>query len=222
MASPVITVDGPSGVGKGTISKYLADELGWHYLDSGALYRMLGYAAVQGGVDLDDAQALVALCETLEIDFDQGARLNGEPVEDRIRSEQAGEYASRVARHPAVRAAMLEMQRNFSREPGLVADGRDMGTTIFPSADYKFYLVADAEERARRRHKQLLEKGQSGNIGALFQEIRQRDERDMNRKDSPLRPADDAFVIDTTELSIDGVLEKVFERLPFAAIDKPE
>ncbi len=222
MASPIITIDGPSGVGKGTISRHLAEVLGWHYLDSGALYRILGYAAVQAGIDLDDAEALVQLSERLEIDFDRGARLNGELVEDRIRSERAGEYASRVARHPEVRTAMLALQRAFRCAPGLVADGRDMGTTIFPQADHKFYLIADAQERARRRHKQLLEKGQSGNIGALFQEIRQRDERDMNRKDSPLRPAADATIIDTTDLSIEGVLGKVFEQLPFTAAGQPE
>ena len=222
MSAPVITVDGPSGVGKGTISKDLADALGWHYLDSGALYRVLGFAAVQAGIDLSDAEALVELSRELQIDFDTGARLDGKLVEDQIRSEQAGEHASQVARHAPVRAAMLDLQRNFSRPPGLVADGRDMGTTIFPGADYKFYLIADAEVRAKRRYKQLLEKGQNGNIGALFQEIRQRDERDMNRKDSPLRPADDAIIIDTTELSIEAVLKKVKDQLPFAVTDKPE
>ena len=215
MAAPVITVDGPSGVGKGTISKHLAGALGWHYLDSGALYRILGYAAQEAGIDFDDVDGLLSLCGELRIEFDDGARLNGELVEDRIRNELAGENASRVASHAPIRAAILDLQRDFRREPGLVADGRDMGTTIFPRAGHKFYLVADAEERAKRRYKQLLEKGQNGNIAALFRDIQQRDERDMNRKDSPLRPAVDAIIIDTTSLSISAVLKKVIDLLPY-------
>ena len=214
MTAPVITIDGPSGVGKGTISQFVADKLGWHYLDSGALYRILGYAAQQAGEVFDDEIALLELLTNSNIDFNDGARLDGESVEALIRNEQAGERASQVARHAAVRQAMLALQRDFRQAPGLVADGRDMGTTIFPDADYKFYLIADAEERAKRRHKQLLEQGLSGNIGALFRGIQQRDERDMNRKDSPLRPADDAIIIDTTHLSIDEVIKEVIDRLP--------
>lgn len=215
MTTRVITIDGPSGVGKGTVSRYLADALGWHYLDSGALYRIIGYAAVQAHLDLDNAPGLVALMAGLDIDFVDGAMLNGQSIEQEIRSEQAGEHASRVARHPQVRAAILELQKRFRREPGLVADGRDMGTVIFPDTPHKFYLTADAEERAKRRYKQLMEKGQSGNIAALFQDIKQRDERDTNRSDSPLHPAPDAVIIDTTHLSIEQVLKKVLEKLPF-------
>ena len=214
----VITIDGPSGVGKGTISQCLAATLGWHYLDSGALYRILGYAANRAKVDLDNADALLELMDSLHINFSGGAQLNGESIDERIRSEQAGERASRVAQHPQIRSAMLELQRGFLKSPGLVADGRDMGTTIFPQTPHKFYLTATAEERANRRYKQLKEKGQSGNIGALFRDIQQRDDRDINRADSPLRPADDASIIDTSNLSISEVLEKVMEQLPFKAI----
>ncbi len=218
-APPVITVDGPSGVGKGTISHYLADTLQWRYLDSGALYRILAYAAQQAGVDLDDEPALLEILATANIDFSDGAHLNGVSVEAFIRDEAAGGRASRVARHPGVRHAMLKLQRDFQQAPGLVADGRDMGTTLFPRADFKFYLTADAQERANRRFKQLKEKGAGGKIGALFQDIlrdiEERDDRDMNRKDSPLRPADDAIVIDTTHLSIDAVLKEVIDRLPY-------
>ncbi len=216
--APVITIDGPSGVGKGTISQLLADALGWHYLDSGALYRILGYAAHKADVDLDDANALLLLIDTLQIGFSGGAQLNGEPVDQLIRTEQAGERASRVAQHAQIRIAMLALQRGFLKAPGLVADGRDMGTTIFPQTPYKFYLTASAEERAKRRHKQLKGKGQDGNIAALFRDIQQRDDRDMNRTDSPLRPADDANIIDTTNLSIDGVLKEVVDQLPFRVI----
>lgn len=224
---PVITVDGPSGVGKGTVSHYLAEALQWHYLDSGALYRILGFAAQQRGVDLDDEASLLNIFATAKIDFSDGAHLDGVCVEAFIRDEAAGGRASRVAHHPGVRKAMLALQRDFRQAPGLVADGRDMGTTIFPQAGYKFYLTAEAQARANRRYKQLKEKGSNGKIGALFQDkqtevlddiqrdIQERDERDMNRKDSPLRPAEDAIVIDTTHLSIEAVLREVIGRLPY-------
>ena len=213
---PVITVDGPSGVGKGTVSQFLATALGWHYLDSGALYRVVGYAAHEAALDLDVADALVALINVIDIEFQSGAYLNGIRIEDEIRTEIAGDRASRVAKHPGVRLAMLDLQHQFLRAPGLVADGRDMGTTIFPRAGHKFYLVADAKERAKRRCKQLMDKGLDGNIAALFQDIQRRDERDMNRSDSPLCPADDAVIIDTTCLGVDEVLESVIDKLPYA------
>ncbi|MEE9446959.1 MAG: (d)CMP kinase [Arenicellales bacterium] len=215
MSAPVITIDGPSGVGKGTVSAYLAKALGWHYLDSGALYRILGYAADQGKIDFEDESALLDIIEQADIRFSEGAHLNGSNVEGFIRNETAGDHASRVAKHPKVRHAMLGLQHDFQQAPGLVADGRDMGTTIFPESAYKFYLIADAEERAKRRCKQLKEKGLDGNIGALFRDIQQRDERDMNRSDSPLCPAKDAIIIDTSLLSIDEVLEEVMKHLPY-------
>jgi cytidylate kinase len=217
---PVITVDGPGGVGKGTVSRGLADRLDWNYLDSGALYRILALAASDRGISLWDERALLALAKTVNIDFKNGAQLNGVAVESLIRSEQAGEYASRVAQHSKIRSFLLELQRGFLKPPGLVADGRDMGTTVFPHSPYKIYLIADAEERAKRRYKQLLEKGQNGNIAALFQDIQKRDQRDMNRKDSPLRPAEDACIIDTTHMGADEVLDKVIASLPFG-LDKP-
>ena len=225
---PVITVDGPSGVGKGTVSQYLADALNWRYLDSGALYRILGYAAQQAEVDLDDESALLDILASAQIDFSEGAHLNGVSIEALIRDEVSGSRASRVAHHPGVRKAMLQLQRDFRKAPGLVADGRDMGTTIFPQSQHKFYLTADAKARANRRAKQLNEKLPDGKIGALFQgigpdelrgiqqDIQKRDERDMNREDSPLRPAEDAIVIDTTNMSIEAVLKEVIDRLPFS------
>ncbi len=213
---PVITIDGPSGVGKGTVSKYLASALDWRYLDSGALYRIVAYAAFSADTDLEDVDALLKLIEKGQIEFSDGAYYNGDSVEAEIRSEAAGNRASQLARHPEVRAAIVDLQHRFLARPGLVADGRDMGTTIFPQAAHKFYLVADAEERAKRRHQQLMDNGLDGNIAALFQDIQQRDERDMNRSDSPLCPAEDAMIIDTTHLSIDEVLEKVIDRLPYS------
>jgi cytidylate kinase len=212
---PVITVDGPSGVGKGTISQFLAETLGWHYLDSGALYRIVAYAAFQNELDLESPDELLSLIKAADIKFHHGAYLNGERIEDDIRTEAVGDRASRVAKHAVVRGALLELQHRFLQAPGLVADGRDMGTTVFPQAAHKFYLVADAQERAKRRAKQLMDKGLDGNIAALFRDIQQRDERDMNRTDSPLCPADDAIIIDTTQLGIDDVLEKVIDFLPY-------
>ena len=212
---PVITVDGPSGVGKGTVSQHLAKALAWHYLDSGALYRIAAYAAIQASVDLDSPALLVELIDRVTIEFNEGAYLNGVCIESDIRTELAGDRASIVAKHPAVRHAMLNLQHSFLSEPGLVADGRDMGTTIFPQAAHKFYLTADPEARAKRRAIQLKAAGLDGNIGALFRDIKQRDERDMNRADSPLVPAADAIIIDTTELGIDEVLKKVMSLLPY-------
>ena len=217
--APVITVDGPSGVGKGTISQHLANAFTWHYLDSGALYRVVGYAAYTSGIDLDAPLPLVKLINHALIEFHQGAYLDGVCIEAKIRNEEAGHRASKVAKHPEVRAAMLDLQHRFLMLPGLVADGRDMGTTVFPQADYKFYLIADAKERAKRRQRQLKDTGLGGNIAALFRDIQQRDERDMNRADSPLRPAQDAIIIDTTALGIDDVLKQVMKILPYEVLN---
>ena len=210
----MITVDGPGGTGKGTLCARLADWLGWHLLDSGALYRALALAAHKAGVALDDEDALAALAHELDVDFQRdGAALrvvlDGEAVSDRLRSEECGSAASRIAALPAVRAALVERQRAYRRPPGLIADGRDMGTVIFPGAPLKLFLTADPEERARRRYKQLIEQGISVNLERLSAEITERDGRDSRRAASPLKPATDAILLDTTELGIDEVTAQV-------------
>ncbi|WJW76691.1 (d)CMP kinase [Thiohalobacter sp. IOR34] len=209
---PVITIDGPSGSGKGTIGRALARELGWHFLDSGALYRVLALAALRRGLALDDESALAELAARLDVRFPaegDGVILDGEAVDREIRSEKAGDAASRVATLPAVRAALLERQRAFRTAPGLVADGRDMGSVVFPDAPLKIYLTASAEERARRRYQQLREKGIEADMAALVEEIAARDARDMNRPVAPLKPAEDAVIIDTSALDIDATLDQV-------------
>ena len=208
---PVITLDGPGGVGKGTISALVAKELGWHYLDSGALYRLTALACQQQGVDFADIDAVADIAEHLQVEFlpQGGILLDGEEAEELIRSEQAGTDASKVAAVPEVREALFKRQRAFLQSPGLVADGRDMGTSIFPDADLKVFLTAAADERAKRRYKQLIEKGNNVNIESLRKEIQERDERDMNRSASPLKPAEDAHIIDTSELSINEVFQEV-------------
>lgn len=209
---PVITVDGPSGSGKGTIAQRLAVELGWHFLDSGALYRILAFAASQRGIDLADADALADLGRVLPVTFSpDSAKISLEDIDinDEIRTEAAGNAASKVAAIPAVRTALLDRQRAFRTLPGLVADGRDMGTVIFPDAKLKVFLTASAEERAQRRYKQLIEKGLSANLPSLVADIAERDQRDANRPVAPLRPADDAIVIDTSDLAIEATLEQV-------------
>lgn len=211
---PMLTVDGPSGSGKGTIGRFVAQQLGWHFLDSGALYRILAFAAGQAGVALDDETALAKLAELLDVSFsahDDIILLNNQDVTADIRSEAAGNAASKVAALPAVRQALLARQRAFCRAPGLVADGRDMGTVVFPDAPAKVFLTASAEERANRRYNQLIEKGLSANLSALVQEIAERDARDQNRKVAPLRPADDAQVIDTSEMDIPMAVAKVMD-----------
>lgn len=214
---PVIAIDGPSGTGKGTVARLLAAELGWHMLDSGALYRLLALAATDRGVSLQDENALAQLAPELDIRFgadEQGGEailLDGVNVTDRVRSEQTGGLASQIAAFPQVREALVQRQRDFRAAPGLVADGRDMGTVIFPDAAVKIFLTASVEARALRRHKQLNGKENDASLTALFREISARDERDANRKTAPLRPADDAVVIDTTELDVPGVMERVLE-----------
>lgn len=213
---PVLTIDGPSGSGKGTISRHVAHALGWHYLDSGALYRAVGLAAAWEQVDLSDADAVAACAARAEIRFEPGEGggeprvvVNGKDATHQLRMETAGAAASAIAALPPVRAALLDLQRGFRRPPGLVADGRDMGTVIFPDAGTKVFLTASAEERARRRHKQLKDKGVCVTLDGLLGEILARDARDANRAVAPLRPADDAVRIDTTGLGIEAVVARV-------------
>ncbi len=215
---PVVTIDGPSGSGKGTIARLLARELGYHFLDSGALYRLLAFAAERRAVALDDEPALVALAGQLDIVFpadggEDDVLLDGENIGASIRTEAAGAGASKVAALPAVRTALLQRQRDFRCSPGLVADGRDMGTVVFPDAGAKFYLIASAEERARRRCKQMKEKGFSADYEAVVADIKARDERDTNRPVAPLRPAEDAETVDTSDLDIPATLQRVRDLL---------
>jgi cytidylate kinase len=212
--APVITVDGPSGVGKGTLARLLALHYGWHFLDSGALYRLLALAAQRQGISTDNAERLAALARKLDIRFqtkESGEMcifLNREEVSDAIRSETCGNDASRIATLAAVREALLQRQRDFRQAPGLVADGRDMGTVVFPDASVKIFLTASTKERANRRYKQLREKGIDVSLSVLVRDIAERDERDAKRQAAPLSPAVDAVVLDTTELSIDAVRER--------------
>jgi cytidylate kinase len=213
---PVITIDGPSASGKGTVSRRIAQSQGWHLLDSGALYRLVAYAALKHQVALTDVEALARIARELDVEFVAAAdsdeaqvMLEGDDVSLSIRSEKAGDAASQVAVVTEVREALLERQRAFQKAPGLVADGRDMGTVIFPSAKHKFFITASAEERAKRRYKQLKEKGISASLANLFDEIAARDKRDSERAIAPLKPADDAVLIDTSKLSIEEVVEKI-------------
>lgn len=216
MSATVIAVDGPSGSGKGTICKLLAEKLGYHLLDSGALYRVLALAVDKKGVDTQDHKAVARVAEGLNVEFDvSGAEtqvlLDGENITLELRKETTGNMASKVAPIPAARKALLTRQKAFARAPGLVADGRDMGTVVFPDAPVKIYLTASAEERAQRRYKQLKDKGVSVNLPQLLNEITERDHRDMNREVAPLKPAEDAHQVDTTGLSIEEVFAKVTE-----------
>lgn len=214
---PVIAIDGPSGVGKGTVARALARQLGWHFLDSGSLYRILALAAQKAGIVDTDEAAVAALAPELDIRFvvesDDYEKIivDGEEIANLVRAESTGQLASVIAVYPKVRAALLERQRAFRRPPGLVADGRDMGTAVFADAPLKIFLDASAEERARRRLNQLRKAGIEAKLAALFAEIRERDVRDRSRQHSPLRAAEDAVVIDTTELPVKGVLSRVEE-----------
>ncbi|MGE0383859.1 MAG: (d)CMP kinase [Gammaproteobacteria bacterium] len=217
---PVIAVDGPSGTGKGTVSARVAAALGWHLLDSGALYRAAAVAALAAGLDLEDGPAVAALTLRADVRFsgrpgngETAVLLDGRDITRMLRTEEAGTAASRVAALPAVRAALLERQRAFRRAPGLVADGRDMGTVVFPDAQAKFFLTASPAERARRRYNQLIEKGLDVNLSKLTQDIVERDRRDSEREIAPLAAAADAIVLDTTDLGIEAVLDRVFTHL---------
>jgi CMP/dCMP kinase len=216
-ACRIVTIDGPSGSGKGTISRAIARHSAWHLLDSGALYRLVALAGLEAGLAADDVPHHARLARDMAVSFEvtregsERVRLGARDVTAAIRSEEAGQGASRVAAWPAVRAALLERQRAFARPPGLVADGRDMGTVVFPEAELKIFLTATPEERALRRYKQLKDKGSDVSLAALSREIAERDLRDQTREVSPLKPASDACVIDSSRLSVEAVVGRVLE-----------
>lgn len=226
MSVPVIAIDGPSGSGKGTVCRIIAERLGWHLLDSGALYRLTALAGAARGFDPADEARHADLAARLDVTFEvderggERVRLDGRDVTQELRAETTGNMASVVAAMPSVRAALLERQRAFAAPPGLVADGRDMGTVVFPAAGLKVFLTASAEERAQRRYNQLKEKGLAANLAGLSQEILERDRRDSARSVAPLRPATDAVVIDSTGLTVDDVVNRilVLAREAFPAI----
>ena len=214
-SSHIVTIDGPSGSGKGTISRAVAVRVGWHLLDSGALYRLVALAGSKKGLKPDDTDGHAQVAGSMDVRFDvttegdEAVILAGEEVTRQIRSEEAGQGASRVAAWPPVRSALLDRQRAFAKPPGLVADGRDMGTVVFPEADLKIFLTASPDERALRRYKQLKDKGSDVSLPALSREITERDQRDATRAVAPLKPAPDAEVIDSTSLSIEQVIDRV-------------
>jgi len=216
---PVVTIDGPSGSGKGSISKRVSEKLGWHYLDSGSLYRALGIAAIEQGVDIANEDALAELIDEIELEFKKAEQgnwaifLNGQQVQDQLQTEAVGDVASKIAVFPKVRSGLLAKQQTFQKAPGLVADGRDMGSIVFPNAPYKIYLTASADERGKRRYKQLIRKGISANLTDVIQDIEQRDERDKNRLLSPLVVPDGAVYIDSSSSSIDEVVAQVLNIL---------
>ena len=207
--SVVITIDGPSGVGKGTLAQWLACKTGFHFLDSGAIYRSLAYGVMQAELDVNDIEPIIALAKTLPVEFKANSIIYEDvDITSKVRTEEVASIASQVAPIPEVRAALLERQQAFAQAPGLIADGRDMGTVVFPNAQLKLFLTASAEVRAERRVKQLKNQGNDANIARIIQDIRARDERDANRKTAPLKPADDAITIDTSDLNTDQVCQK--------------
>lgn len=209
---PVIAIDGPSASGKGTVAMLVAEALGFHYLDSGAIYRVTAYAAAMAGVVLEDEAGLATLARDLQLEFGAGeVFLAGKPVGDLIRGEEAGRAASRIAALPALRAALLDRQRAFRQAPGLVSDGRDMGSVVFPDAELKIFLTASAEERAKRRYKQLIEKGFGANLAALLQDLKERDARDAARSAAPLQQTADAVLLETTHLTIQQAVQQVLD-----------
>jgi cytidylate kinase len=225
-SAPVITIDGPSGSGKGTISQLLAQKLHFNFLDSGSLYRLTALGARKRNIDWDDEDAVAEVARQLQVQFETGGdkmiiRLDGDDATDAIRREEMSLGSSKVAAHPKVRDALLDLQKSFQQAPGLIADGRDMGTTVFPDADAKIFLTASAEERAQRRYKQLMEKGESVSLRALLTDIQARDERDSQRAVSPLKPADDALILDSTTLSIVEVLDRVLDYIAPKGITPP-
>lgn len=213
MTVPVLTIDGPSGAGKGTVSRTVAKRLGWHYLDSGSIYRSLAIAVLKHNIDLTDEFEIVKVAQSMVLEFECNdelvVRLNGEDITSQLGLESTGNAASIVAALPEVRRALLQKQKDFRKMPGLVADGRDMGTVVFPDAEIKVFLTASAAERAQRRYKQLIEKGIDANLILLTSEIEERDRRDMERKTAPLAMASDALYIDSSDMTIDEVIEEV-------------
>ncbi|MDD5412744.1 MAG: (d)CMP kinase [Methylobacter sp.] len=213
MNIPVLTIDGPSGAGKGTVSRAVAKKLGWNYLDSGSIYRSLAIAVLKQGVDLENETEVAKVAQAMTLEFDCGdeliVKLNGEDITPQLGLESTGNAASIVAAYPGVRRILLQKQKDFRRLPGLVADGRDMGTVVFPDAEIKVFLTASAAERAQRRYKQLMGKGIHANLKLLTNEIEERDRRDTERKTSPLVMASDALYIDSSDMTLDSVIDEV-------------
>ncbi|MGZ5013759.1 MAG: (d)CMP kinase [Methylobacter sp.] len=213
MTVPVLTIDGPSGAGKGTVSRAVAKKLGWNYLDSGSIYRSLAVAALKQLVDLENEAAVVDIAQAMKLEFNCGdelvVKLDGEDITAQLGLEATGNAASIVAALPEVRSVLLQKQKDFKQLPGLVADGRDMGTVVFPEAENKVFLTASAAERAKRRYKQLIEKGIDANLAQITSEIEERDRRDMERKAAPLAMANDALYIDSSDMTLESVIEEV-------------
>ena len=219
---PVIAIDGPAASGKGTIAQGVSGALGFRYLDSGALYRLVALKAMRAGTAFDDEPRLAAIARSLDATFEAGIRLDGVDATESIRAEAVSSGASRVAACPGVRAALLDRQRSWRSLPGLVAEGRDMGTVVFPDAQPKIFVTASAEERARRRYKQLIEKGNSVTLDSLLRDIRERDARDSGRAAAPLKPAADAAILDTTDMTVDAAIAFVLQKYRAMAATRDE